>query len=229
MSYLPDLAILPDENLVEVVCDAPRVRAWPLDSEVMIHQAIEDHLVVVRQLIAQRQLIEAIATRMTEAILSGGKVLWCGNGGSAADCQHLAAELVGRFRRERPGLASIALTTDSSILTAIGNDYGYDEIFKRQVQALCTQLDVVVGISTSGNSRNVCSALLEARKLGAFTVCFTGIDGGDLATIGDASLKVASKDTARVQEAHILVGHLLCDWVEQAVCANGGQAKGEER
>lgn len=196
-----------------------------MSPEILIRQAIEDHLEVVRQLIEQRELIESIAGRISKAISAGGKVLWCGNGGSAADCQHLAAEFVGRFRRERRGLASIALTTDSSILTAIGNDYGYDEIFRRQVEALCTSRDLIVGISTSGNSQNVCVALKEARKMGAFTVSFTGMTGGELAMIANIALKVASKDTARIQEAHILVGHLLCDWVELAVCSENGRVE----
>ncbi len=190
-----------------------------MNPEILIRQAVQDHLEVVRQLTEQQELIESIACRICKAILAGGKVLWCGNGGSAADCQHLAAEFVGRFRRERRGLASVALTTDSSVLTAIGNDYGYDEIFSRQVEALCTSRDVVVGISTSGNSLNVCAALKEARKMGAFTVSFTGLTGGELAMIANLALKVASTDTARIQEAHILVGHLLCDWVELAVCS----------
>jgi D-sedoheptulose 7-phosphate isomerase len=119
----------------------------------------------------------------------------------------------------------VALTTDSSILTAIGNDYGYDEIFRRQVEALCTSRDVVVGISTSGNSQNVCAALKEARKMGAFTVSFTGLSGGELAMIANVALKVALKDTARIQEAHILVGHLLCDWGELAVCSEDARVE----
>jgi D-sedoheptulose 7-phosphate isomerase len=195
------------------------------------HQAIDDHLNVVQHLRQQQKVLESLALRMVEAIQIGGRVLWCGNGGSAADCQHLAAEFVGRFRRERRGLASIALTTDSSVLTAIGNDYGFHEIFRRQVQALCTPTDVVVGISTSGNSQNVCAALKEAREIGAFTACFTGIDGGEMAGIGDVVLKIASKDTARIQEAHILAGHILCDWVESAVCpadTTGGLEAGNE-
>ena len=181
-------------------------------------QAIDDHLRIIRDLTQQQNLLESIAIRMIESIKSGGKILWCGNGGSAADCQHLAAELVGRFRRERHGLPSIALTTDTSVVTSIGNDYGFDEIFRRQVQALCSRGDVVIGISTSGSSRNVCNALNEAKKIGAFTACFTGIDGGQIATVCDVALKVASNETARIQEAHILAGHLLCDWVELAIC-----------
>jgi D-sedoheptulose 7-phosphate isomerase len=181
-------------------------------------QAIADHLAVIQALPSQQPVLEKIAKEMTRAVLTGKKVLWCGNGGSAADSQHLAAEFVGRFRRERRGLPSIALTTDSSILTAIANDYGYDDVFRRQVEALCAEGDIVVGISTSGNSRNVCAALQAARDCGAFTVAFTGAGGGGMATIADATLCIASKDTARIQEAHILCGHMLCDWVELCVC-----------
>ena len=125
-----------------------------------------------------------------------------------------AAELVGRFRRERRGLASIALTTDSSILTAVGNDYGYDQIFSRQIEALCSSKDVVVGISTSGNSANVCNALLAARLIGATTIAMTGRGGGELLRLADIAIRAESNDTARIQEAHILVGHILCDWIE---------------
>ena len=196
------------------------------DANRVFSQAIDDHLHVIEQLRQQQAILELLAMRMIEAIMSGAKVLWCGNGGSAADCQHLAAEFVGRFRRDRQGLASIALTTDTSVLTAIGNDYGFNEIFSRQIQALCVSRDVVVGISTSGNSQNVCAALIEAKKLGAFTACFTGSYGGELATIGDVALKIASKDTARIQEAHILAGHILCDWVELAVCSGDTKLAG---
>lgn len=166
----------------------------------------------------QQQLLEQIGKRMSQAVLNGSKVLWCGNGGSAADSQHLAAELMGRFRRERRGLPSIALTTDTSILTAIGNDYGYENVFKRQVEALCQPGDILVGISTSGNSKNVCAALEVAHQLGAFTVAFTGEGGGAMAKLAEATLCVPSKDTARIQECHILCGHMLCDWVEIDVC-----------
>src|ERR1700730_12653472 len=138
---------------------SPQEPQLAMSPEILIRQAVEDHLEVVRQLIEQRELIESIAGRISKAILAGGKVLWCGNGGSAADCQHLAAEFVGRFRRDRQGLASIGLTTDTSVLTAISNDYGFNEILSRQIQALCVSGDVVVGISTSGNSQNVCAAL----------------------------------------------------------------------
>jgi D-sedoheptulose 7-phosphate isomerase len=184
----------------------------------IFHQALADHMAVIQTLPAQLPILEQIAAEITEAMFEGKKILLFGNGGSAADAQHLAAEFVGRFRRERRGLAAIALTTDTSILTAIANDYGFDDVFSRQVEALCAEGDVVVGISTSGNSKNVCAALRKARELGAFTVAFTGAGGGTAAAIADATVCIASKDTARVQEAHILCGHMLCDWVELSFC-----------
>src|ERR1700722_3557106 len=186
----------------------------PFEISEVFENAISEHLTVIQALLAQQPIIERIAAEMTRALVSGKKVLWCGNGGSAADSQHLAAELVGRFPRERRGLASVALTTDTSILTAIGNDYGYEEVFRRQVEALCVAGDVVVGISTSGESKNVCLALEAAEKLGAFTVAFTGVDGGAIAMIADETLRIASKDAARIQEGHILCGHMLCECVE---------------
>ncbi|HKR28398.1 MAG TPA: SIS domain-containing protein [Acidobacteriaceae bacterium] len=188
------------------------------DPSNVFEKAIAEHLSVIRALPTQQPMLERIAAEVTRAVFAGGKVLWFGNGGSAADAQHLAAEFVGRFRRERQGLASIALTTDTSVLTSIGNDYGYEQIFRRQVEALCAPGDVVVGISTSGNSRNVCLGLEAAKGLGAFTVAFTGQGGGAMAGMADAAICIASKDTARIQEGHILCGHMLCDWVELAVC-----------
>lgn len=189
-----------------------------LNPDSIFDGAITEHLSVVEQLRAQQPILERIAREMTRALMAGNKILWCGNGGSAGDAQHLAAELVGRFRRERRGMPSIALTTDSSALTSIGNDYGFEQIFSRQVEALCVEGDVLVGISTSGNSKNVCAALDEARKLGAYTVALTGQSGGAAARIADAVVAIASKETARIQEAHILCGHMLCDWIELCVC-----------
>jgi D-sedoheptulose 7-phosphate isomerase len=185
-------------------------------------EAIRDHITVVEQLKNQQELFDQIADRMIRALQAGNKILWCGNGGSAADSQHLAAEIVGRFRRERRAWASIALTTDTSILTAVGNDYGYEAIFARQIEALCQAGDVVVGLTTSGNSQNVCNAVQCARTLGAFTVGLTGEGGGKLASLADACLRVPSGDTARIQECHILFGHALCDRVESALCIDKG-------
>lgn len=186
------------------------------DAEIIFGKAIAEHLEVIKQVEEQKELLESIAVAMSDSLKAGGKVLWCGNGGSAADCQHLAAEIVGRFRRERRGLPSIALTTDTSILTAVANDYGYEAVFSRQIEALGNAGDVVVGISTSGNSHNVIAAMELARSQGLITVAFTGQGGGRMAGLSDHHFAVASPNTARVQEAHILAGHMICDWVELA-------------
>jgi D-sedoheptulose 7-phosphate isomerase len=145
---------------------------------------------------------------------NGGKVLFFGNGGSAADAQHLAAELVGRFVRERAGLPAIALTTDSSILTAVGNDYGFEQVFARQIQALGRPGDVAVAISTSGNSANVLEGVKEARKRNLKTIGLTGKDGGALAQQADVAITIPSTSTARIQECHIAIGHLFCELVD---------------
>jgi D-sedoheptulose 7-phosphate isomerase len=185
-----------------------------LDAAIVLGGAIEEHLKVVRQLLDQQDVLQSIALAMTATLRGGGKILWCGNGGSAADSQHLAAEIVGRYRRDRRGLPSVALTTDTSIMTAVANDYGYEAVFSRQVHALGSTGDLLVGISTSGNSVNVIAALEAARSQGLVTVGFTGADGGKLAALVDHLFAVSSHDTARIQEAHILAGHMLCDWIE---------------
>jgi D-sedoheptulose 7-phosphate isomerase len=201
------------------------------DASGIFDKAIAEHLETVRQLHEQRDALEAMARAMSATLRSGGKILWCGNGGSAADSQHLAAELVGRFRRERRGLASVALTTDTSVLTSIANDYGYDAVFSRQVEALGVAGDLLVGISTSGNSPNVVAALLKARAQGLVTIAFTGAGGGKLAELADHLFAVGSRNTARIQEAHILAGHMLCDWIEldslatQEATAKAGEAR----
>jgi len=180
-------------------------------------KAIAEHIKVVQAIHDDHSVLERIASKMSAAILRGNKILWCGNGGSAADSQHLAAELVGRFLRERRALPSIALTTNTSILSAIGNDYGYEVIFRRQVEALCVAGDVLVGISTSGNSRNVCLALEKARELCAYTVAFTGRNGGGMSRVAEDTLQIPSAETPRIQEGHILCGHILCDYIEQSL------------
>ncbi len=180
----------------------------------LFSEAIREHLRIICEFQSQCAVLEQIARVMSASLQAGGKILWCGNGGSAADSQHLAAELVGRFRRERRGLPSIALSTNTSILTAIGNDYGYERVFSRQVEAVANPGDVLVGISTSGNSENVLTALETARLMGVVTVGFTGDGGGKMAKAADYLVEIPSKDTARIQEGHILAGHLLCDWVE---------------
>jgi D-sedoheptulose 7-phosphate isomerase len=159
---------------------------------------------------------------LAHAFADGKKLLVCGNGGSAADAQHFAAEIVGRFKLERRGLPAIALTTDSSILTAVGNDYGFERVFSRQVEALAASGDVVVGISTSGSSANVQRALLEARDRGCRTVGLLGRDGGTIAGIVDIALTVPSNDTPRIQEGHITMIHIICDLLEQRMFATEG-------
>jgi D-sedoheptulose 7-phosphate isomerase len=186
-----------------------------------IDQHIADHLSTVRALQSQRSVIAAISQKMIECLARGGRIFWLGNGGSAADCQHLAAELVGRFERERKGLASIALTTDTSVLTAIANDCGFDQVFARQVDALCRPGDLVIGISTSGNSKNVLEAIRTAASKGIRTVGLSGRDGGKLKADAEICLVVASDNTARIQEAHILIGHILCDLAERRAAECG--------
>jgi D-sedoheptulose 7-phosphate isomerase len=151
---------------------------------------------------------------IVNCLRSGGKLLLFGNGGSAADAQHLAAEFVGRFVRERSGLRAIALTTDSSILTAVGNDYGFDQIFARQVRALARPADMVIAISTSGNSPNVLEGVKEAKKQGLKIIGLIGKDGGKLAGEAHVALTVRSNNTARIQECHIAIGHIFCELVE---------------
>lgn len=179
----------------------------------------DSHLRAIESLRTQLPLLQTVAHVLVQCLRRGSKVLWMGNGGSAADSQHLAAELVGRFVLERRGLASLALSTDTSILTAVGNDYGFEEIFARQIEALCQPGDVVIGLSTSGNSPNVLRALQRARQLGAVTVGLTGGSGGAMATQCDHCVIVAADSTARVQECHILIGHLLCEQVDAAYTA----------
>jgi D-sedoheptulose 7-phosphate isomerase len=159
-------------------------------------------------------LISDVGIAMQNTIKNSGKVLLMGNGGSAADSQHIAAEIVGRFKKERKGLPAIALTTDTSILTSVGNDYGYDYIFSRQIEALCRPEDIVIGLTTSGNSANVVSAIEVAKKIGATTVGLTGGTGGKLNALCDYNLVVPSSVTARIQEAHIFIGHSLCEILE---------------
>lgn len=163
-------------------------------------------------------VILAVGRRFVDCLAGGGTIYWLGNGGSAADSQHLAAELVGRYEgMDRRGLASIALTTDTSVITSVGNDLGFEAIFARQIEALCRAGDVVVAISTSGNSPNILAAVAAARARSAFTVGLCGNDGGDLARAADLAIVVPSDSPARVQEAHILIGHIWCDQVDEHV------------
>jgi len=159
-----------------------------------------------------------ISEIVIDCLKKGGKIIIFGNGGSASDSQHIAAELVGRFKKDRPGLAAIALTTNTSILTAVANDYGYDIIFAKQVEALGAKNDVVIGISTSGKARNVACGIKQAKKMGLKTIALTGGDGGELAKLADVALIVPSCVTARIQEAHITIGHIICEIAEESLC-----------
>ena len=179
-----------------------------------LEERINEHISVIKGLQPLEKKIQLTCNAIINTLNNDGKVIWMGNGGSAADSQHLAAEFVGRFVEERRGLPSIALTTDTSILTAVGNDYGFDDIFRRQIEALCKSNDTVIGISTSGNSRNVLKATEFANTLGAKTVALTGDSGGEIKQKVDICISVPSNITARIQEAHILIGHIICSEAE---------------
>ena len=160
--------------------------------------------------------LEIAANLCIDCLQNGGKILIFGNGGSAADAQHIAAEMVGRYKVERKGLPAIALTTDTSVLTSIGNDYGYNHVFDRQVEALANEGDAVIGISTGGSSANVISALKLANKLGCKTIGLSGRDGGEMNTLCDINLVVPAEDTPRIQEMHIVIGHTICHLIDLA-------------
>ena len=166
-------------------------------------------------------LIADVAAKCVEVYRNGKKTLLAGNGGSAADAQHIAAELVGRYGFDRPSIPSIALTTDTSNLTAIGNDYGYDKVFSRQLEGVGSEGDLFIGISTSGNSQNIVNAFESAKAKGITTVALVGRDGGKMGAMADYSLIVPSNDTPRIQESHILIGHILCDIIEKELFGNG--------
>ncbi len=181
----------------------------------MIEQELEAHRVTIEKTMAMMvPEIEEAAQLVIETLKRRNKVLICGNGGSAADAQHIAAELSGRYKTERRALAGIALTTDTSALTAISNDYGYDRVFDRQVEALAREGDLLIGISTSGNSLNIISAFAVAKLLGCRTLGLSGKGGGDMNRICHLNLVVPSEDTPRIQEMHILIGHIICQAVD---------------
>jgi D-sedoheptulose 7-phosphate isomerase len=180
-----------------------------------INNEFDSHLKTIKEVIKNSTpVLEQISKMAVDTLKAGNKILLCGNGGSAADAQHISAELTGRYKNERKGLASIALTTDTSALTAIGNDYGYDRIFDRQLGALAHKGDLLIGISTSGNSRNVINALKLAKEIGCKTIGFSGNDGGFMNEICDINLIVPSKNTPRIQEMHILFGHIICQIID---------------
>jgi D-sedoheptulose 7-phosphate isomerase len=183
-----------------------------------IQAQLQGHQAMIAQL--ERDMVPLIAEMgilLTAALNHGNKLLVMGNGGSAADSQHFAAEIVGRFKLERRALPAIALSTDTSILTAIGNDYGFDAVFSRQVEALAAPGDIVVGISTSGNSPNVLKALNMAKARGCRTIGLLGKDGGSIKAACDLALVVPTEDTPRIQEGHITIIHIVCDLVEKAM------------
>jgi D-sedoheptulose 7-phosphate isomerase len=178
---------------------------------------LRQHLELFNMLQSLDSAVTAAATIATASLRDGRKLMFCGNGGSAADSQHLAAELTGRFIKDRKPLAAMALSTDSSALTCIGNDYSFAEVFDRQVRGLGLPGDCLIAISTSGNSENVIRAVTSAREMGIRTIGLLGREGGELSAMCDASIIVPSSTTARIQEAHILIGHTLCGLIEQAL------------
>jgi D-sedoheptulose 7-phosphate isomerase len=187
------------------------------ETAAQIERLIDASIAVKQQLRQQIPLMATVAQHLIDALSGGHKILLFGNGGSAADAQHLAAEFVGRFLIERQPLPALALTVNTSCLTAIGNDYGYDVVFARQVEALAQPGDVVVGISTSGNSGSVLEGLRTARRLGLLTVGLTGRNGGQLKHEAEWCFCVPSDETPRIQEAHILIGHILCQLAEEGM------------
>ncbi len=182
-----------------------------------IKQEFESHLKTINEVMDNMENdIAKASTIIVDALKNGNKILLCGNGGSAADAQHIAAELTGRYKTERRGLPGIALTTDTSALTAIGNDYGYDRVFDRQVESLANKGDVIIGISTSGNSKNVISALALGQEMGCKTVGLTGRTGGSMNEVCDINIIVPSDNTPRIQEMHILFGHTICQIIDNS-------------
>lgn len=188
-----------------------------------MHHWLQESVEVKQAMIRDTELLsslEIVSTWCVQACRAGSKVMFMGNGGSAADAQHLAGEFVSRFNYDRPGISGMALTVDTSVITAIGNDYGYEHIFSRQVQACGKPGDVLIGLSTSGNSPNVLRAFEEARSQGIRTIAFTGSTGGKMRASADVCLRVPSMSTPRIQECHILLGHTLCGLVEAMIHPN---------
>ncbi|MEA3493698.1 MAG: D-sedoheptulose 7-phosphate isomerase [Candidatus Margulisiibacteriota bacterium] len=177
-----------------------------------LKESIEVKKLVIKNLAPQ---IEQAAKLIVEALKQGNKIMFFGNGGSAADAQHLAAEFIGRYRKDRKALPAIALTSNSSVLTCLSNDFGFGTIFARQVEGLATKGDIAFGISTSGGSKNVIEGLEKAKELGCKTVGLLGCGGGRIAEVADLSITIPSKDTPRIQESHITIGHIICGLIEE--------------
>ena len=180
----------------------------------IIENEFVEHLKVAQNMSSLTDKVELAAQLCIDGLKNGSKILIFGNGGSAADAQHIAAEMVGRYKVERKGLPAIALTTDTSALTSIGNDYGYSHVFDRQVEALANKGDVVIGISTGGSSGNVVTALKLAKDIGCKAIGFSGRDGGEMNTLCDVNLVVPAQDTPRIQEMHIVIGHTICHLID---------------
>lgn len=189
----------------------------------MIEKSLKEHFTCFNKLADLGDIITQTGIRMASAINDGGKILICGNGGSASDSQHFSAELVGRFYKNREALPAIALTTDTSIITAIANDFGYKTIFSRQVDALGQPNDIFIGLSTSGNSENVTQAILAAKKKQMYTIALTGADGGELTEQVDCLIRAPSRQTPRIQEAHIFILHAWAEQIE-SILFNGKES-----
>jgi D-sedoheptulose 7-phosphate isomerase len=181
----------------------------------MLIECLKDHIKTAKKMEKLLPDVVSAAELCLASLKDGGKILLCGNGGSAADSQHIAAELTGRFKKERIPLAGIALTTDTSALTAIGNDYGFEYIFSRQVEALAKEEDTLIAISTSGNSKNVINAIKSAKKIGCKVITLTGKDGGEMKDLGEVNIVIPSNNTPRIQEMHIMVGHMICAFIDE--------------
>jgi D-sedoheptulose 7-phosphate isomerase len=184
----------------------------------LIQSIIQDSIAVKEQLLHDEKkiaLLQTIVSEIVKAFNNGNKVLFCGNGGSAADAQHLAAEFSGRFYKDRKALPSEALHCNTSYLTAVGNDYGYEFVYSRIIDGIGKEGDVLIGISTSGNSKNIINAFTKAKENGMLTIALTGEKGGDMAPMADYAIQVPSNDTPRIQESHILIGHIICQLVEE--------------
>jgi D-sedoheptulose 7-phosphate isomerase len=203
-------------GIIEKIRDQSAQQALTSREKVnLVNRSLEQHIETFQKLLeSEVPKIEECAEIIYSAVTAGKKILICGNGGSAADAQHIAAEFVGRYETERRALPAIALTTDTSALTALSNDYGYEMVFRRQVEALAAEGDVLIGISTSGNSPNVLAAVMKARQLGCKTVGLTGESGKKLVSLCDSGILVPSRRTSRIQEAHIAIGHIWCEIVD---------------
>lgn len=191
--------------------------------EKLIKKRINESIIAKQAIVSNPDMIEKIekiSKEIAKTISNGGKLLICGNGGSASDSLHFAGEIVGRFQLERRAWPAIVLNADVATMTAIANDYGYEEVFSRQTEGLMTNKDILIGFSTSGNSKNVCQAMLKAKEIGGFTIGMLGDTGGEIYKLADCSIVVPSKVTARIQESHIMIVHIICEIVENILTDN---------